>query len=207
MHDINRTQLEAPATPFQFNFEEGEFLPETEVQEFASQLLEVSSEEELDQFLGSLIKKAGSALGKVVRSPIGQAVGGVLKDVARQALPAAGAALGNMVVPGIGGAIGGQLASAAGSLFGLELEGLSNEEGEFEIAKQFVRLATDTAKTAIQAPEGDPAAVARSAIAQAAQKFAPGLVPHLGNGGIHGAAGGAGGRWVRRGGKIALYGV
>jgi len=42
----------------------------------ASELLEISSEEELEQFLGGLIKKVGG----FVRGPVGQALGGVLKD-------------------------------------------------------------------------------------------------------------------------------
>ena len=67
----------------------GEVFNEGEVMELAAELLEVTNEAELDRFLGKLIKKAGSALGKVVKSPIGQAVGGVLKGVAKKALPIA----------------------------------------------------------------------------------------------------------------------
>ena len=152
------------------------------------------------------MKKVGGFVGKAVRSPLGQQLGGLLKGVAKQALPMAGAALGNLVLPGVGGAIGGKLASAAGSMFGLELEGLSQEDREFEVAKQFVRLAADATKAAVTAPPAaNPSAVARDAVAQAAQKFAPGLFTG-GSNGSH-MAGGMTGRWVRRGRRIVIYGV
>jgi hypothetical protein len=223
MHDLDRTSGRGQMEAFEFAGEgetfgefggeyEGEFqaeqqevFQEAELQELAAELLSVSNEQELNQFLGGLIKKAGSAIGKVVRSPIGQALGGVLKKVAKTALPMAGAALGNLVLPGVGGAIGSKLGSAAGSMFGLELEGLSQEDREFEVAKQFVRLAADATKTALSAPPTvHPAAAAQNAINQAAQRFAPGLA-----GGGNGLAGGSGmsGRWVRRGRRIILYGV
>src|SRR5262249_27179855 len=115
---------------------EGPF-SEAEEMQLASELLEIGSEAELEQFLGKLI----SGVGRVFkRSPIGRALGGALKSVARGALPAAGAALGS-VVPGVGTAIGGTLASTAGRALGLELEGLSPEDREFEVARRFVRLA------------------------------------------------------------------
>ena len=58
--------------------------------ELAAELLEVSNEQELEQFLGDFIKKAGKAIGGFVKSPIGQAIGGVLKSAANVALPIAG---------------------------------------------------------------------------------------------------------------------
>ena len=45
---------------------EGEVFSEAELMELAGELLEINSEAELDHFLGKLIKKAGSALGKVM---------------------------------------------------------------------------------------------------------------------------------------------
>ncbi len=186
--------------------EEFEVLHEEEVDELASELLGVSNEEELEQFLGGLIKKVGSAAGKFIKSPVGRKLGGMLKGVAKKALPIAGQALGNLVAPGVGGAIGGQLASAAGSMFGLELEGLSYEDGEFEVAKQYVRLAADAANTAAHAPAGaDPRAVASQAVHGAAQKFAPGLL--AGAGKASGASGASSGRWVRKGRRIVVYGA
>jgi hypothetical protein len=58
----------------------------------------------------------------------------------------------------------------------MELEGLSQEDREFEAAKQFVRFASEAVKNASSAPGGNPVAIARSAIAAAAQNHAPGLL-------------------------------
>jgi len=54
-------------------------MPELMETQLASEFLEITNEEELDRFLGSLVKKAAGAVGKIVKSPIGQALGGVLK--------------------------------------------------------------------------------------------------------------------------------
>jgi hypothetical protein len=64
----------------------------------------------------------------------------------------------------------------AGNLFEMELEGLSQEDREFEAAKQFVRFASEAVKNASSAPGGNPVAIARSAVAAAAQNHAPGLL-------------------------------
>lgn len=190
---------------FEFDFEsEGEsgggVFSEYEQMELAAELLEVQSEAELEQFLGDLIKKAGSAIGKVVRSPVGQAIGGALKSAAKVALPLAGRAAGAFFGGPLGATIGGKLASVAGSALGLELEGLSNEDREYEAAKQFVKFAGETVKEALAQPAANPAAAAAAALRIAAQKHAPGLV---------GAVGGrsASGTWVRRGNTIIVAGV
>ncbi|UUZ68994.1 hypothetical protein LP416_04115 [Polaromonas sp. P2-4] len=150
-----------------------------------------------------------------MRSPIGQAVGGVLKGVAKKALPLAGGALGAYVGGPLGAKIGSGLASAAGSALGLEAEALEQEDREFEGAKQFVRLAADTVKQAAAAPAmADPRAVAQNAAIAAARRLAPGLLNAASGaaGGVPSAmlaAAGRGraGRWMRRGNKIVLYGV
>jgi hypothetical protein len=53
---------------------------------------------------------------------------------------------------------------------------LSQEDREFEAAKQFVRFASEAMKNAASAPGGNPVAIARSAVAAAAQRYAPGLL-------------------------------
>ncbi len=45
-----------------------------------------------------------------------------------------------------------KLASAAGRMFGLELEGLSVEDREFEVARRLVRFALTATKNALSAP-------------------------------------------------------
>ncbi|QJR38169.1 hypothetical protein HKW67_09330 [Gemmatimonas groenlandica] len=207
-----------------FEFEgEGEYesvFSEEMEAELAAELLEITNEAELNQFLGKLIKSAGRSLGKVVRGPIGQALGSALKKVAKTALPMAGAALGNLIVPGIGGVIGGKLASAAGSAFGLELEGLSHEDQEFEVARRYVRLAGAATQGAVAAPQNaSPQRAVQAALSQAARMHAPGLAAQMsgrapsviGTAG-NGASVGHGARpqrgtWYRRGRRIILTGI
>jgi hypothetical protein len=148
-------------------------LDEMEEMELAVELLTVASEAELDLFLGGLIKKAG----RVIKSPVGRALGGILKGVAKKALPIVGGAIGSFVAPGVGTAIGSSLGSAAGKLFGLELEGLSNEDREFEVARRYVRLASTAARHAAGAPRHlPPHQIARRAVIIAARRHAPGLI-------------------------------
>lgn len=149
---------------------------EVEEMELAAELLGLQSEEEMEEFLGKLIKKAGGAIKKFASSGVGKALGGVLKTVAKKALPIAGAALGNMVLPGVGGMIGSKLASAGGKLFGLELEGMSPQDQEFEIARRFVRLSGEAARQAARMPlQGSPVNAAKDAVLAAARIHAPGL--------------------------------
>jgi hypothetical protein len=227
MHNIDRTNLESNygeylTGEFGYEFEgdneyeiyseysqEGPF-NEAEEMELAAELLSVSSEAELDQFLGDLMKKAGRAVGGVIKSPVGKALGGALKGVAKQALPAVGGVIGNALLPGLGGVVGSKVASAAGKAFGLELEGLSYEDQEFEVAKGVVRLAGAAAGAAAQAsPSTPPQKVVKTALTEAAKAHAPGL--------LSGAQSQAGpgqkcnhqstGRWIRRGNTITLMGA
>lgn len=212
MHDIDHTQLEGGEFEYEFEGNIGAYespFNEVEEMELASQLLEITDEDELDQFLGDIIKKAGSAVGKFVRSPVGKALGGVLKGAVKKALPIAGSALGNLIAPGVGGSIGGKLAAGAGKLFGLELEGLSAEDQEFEVAKQLVRFAGTAAKQAALAPStASPQATANAAAVQAARQLAPGLLSQGTTSSMSAPSGSRqSGRWIRRGRKIILFGV
>jgi len=150
----------------------GEVVGEDELLELAAELLEVRDEQELDRFLGSVFKK----VKQFANSSAGKAVGGMLKGVLKKALPIAGGVAGTFFGGPVGASIGSKLGSMAGNLFELELEGLSQEDREFEAAKQFARFATDAVKNAASAPGGNPVAIARQAIATAAQRHAPGLL-------------------------------
>jgi hypothetical protein len=152
-------------------------LPEIMEDELAAELLEVGNEQELDHFLGSLISKAVGTIRRAVNTPIGKALGGVLKQVAKKALPIAGGALGTFIGGPAGGLIGSKLASLAGDAFGLEWEGLSPEDRDFEMARRYVRFAGHAAKRAAAAPPHvDPQTVVKDAVVDAAKKFAPGLL-------------------------------
>jgi hypothetical protein len=225
MHDIDRSRLEYSQELFgsqgeQYEFGQGEWSPEaggtfneSEETELAHELLGVNNEAELDRFLGDLVSRATRAVGSFVRSPVGQAVGGVLKGVAKKALPLAAGAIGGHFGGPLGAKIGTGLANAASDALGLEGE-LAQEDREVAGARQFVRLAGQTAASAAAAPQnGDPKAVAQQAAVAAAKQFAPGLL-----GASNGSAARTGsgssspasryqGRWMRRGNKIVLYGA
>jgi hypothetical protein len=153
--------------------QEGPF-SEAEEMELAAELLSVSNEEELDHFLGK-IWRAGRGL---VNSAVGKQVFGRLKGFIKQNLPKIGGLAGNFLLPGVGGAIGSQAASRVGSMLGLELEGLSYEDQEFEIAKQLVRFGgAAMAHAADEEVSGaPPAQAAQAALTAAAQQYAPGMV-------------------------------
>lgn len=206
MHDIGATRLElgGPGGPGETEFaQEGTPFGEMQELQLASELLEISSEAELEQFLGNMLSAVGGAARQFARSDTGQALGGILKDAARQALPVVGQAVGKWISPGYGGPIGQTVATQAGKWMGLELEGLSGEDREFEVARQFVRFAGAATQAATQTPGSGPEA-ARIAALSAARRFAPGLLPMLrGRSGINWPRSG---RWVRQGRTIVLYG-
>lgn len=194
-------------TDREFN-QEGTF-SEAEEMELAAELLSVSNEADLEQFLGKLFKKAGA----FVSSALGEDLMAQVKGLAKKALPILGSAIGNMIVPGVGGVVGGGLASSPGEVLGLELEGLSYEDQEFEVAKQIVRLGAAAARNAAQAVEYGPTdQVAHEAFSAAAQQYAPGL-SWGGRRSRHSSrlcrscSRGNTGRWVRRGNAILLLGV
>ena len=108
--------------------------------------------------------------------------------------------------------MGSQLATAAGSMFGLELEGLSQEDQEFEIARQLVRFGGAATGQAVESQEtAAPAVAAQSAAVTAAKQYAPGLLRNGTNTGVqpvhrcHGHR--RSGQWIRRRGKIIVLGV
>jgi hypothetical protein len=178
-HDIDRTQVGFAQGAGEYGPSSGgSVLNEEENANLAAGLMEVGSEQELDNFLGDVISGVANTVGKFISSPTGQALGSGLKDVAKQLLPAAGQALGTYLGGPAGGQIGGTLGSAAGGL--LEAE---TEERDWEAAHQFVKLAAEATRNAAEMPGGDPHAVAKKAIVEAAKVHAPHLVGYLMGGG------------------------
>jgi hypothetical protein len=185
-----RAEYEEEAT-FHARADEGPF-SEAEVNELAMELLSVSSEDELDRFLGKLIKGVGSAVGKVARP-----LGGALKGLAKQALPFVGGALGSFIpIPGVGTAVGSALGTAVSKALEAELTGLELEEQEFEMARRFVRIAGTAAQRAAQSAGSlDTEAGVRSAVLTAARHHVPTLQRA------------PAGRWMRRGNHIVILGA
>jgi hypothetical protein len=226
MHDIDRTQQEwsnsyeyGPASGFGntageteldeiFGEAEGEGegeyygageLTEAEVMELAAELLEVQNDEELEQFLGSLFKKIGAGIKKIAPKVLP-----VLKGIAKKVLPMAGKAVGAYFGGPAGAAVGGKAAGALGDMFGLELEGLSGEDQEYEAARQFVRFAESAAKQVANAGANAGKDAVRDAVSSAASQFIPGLTRPAGQ--KHGK-GNKQGTWIRQGNTIVLKNV
>lgn len=161
--------------------------------EFGADLLEVASEAELDAFLRRLIAAVSQRGRAAAGAPLGAALVQTLKRAARPILPIRSGAL------AAAAADAPDLKQRAARLFGLELEGLSPEDKEFEVAQHFVRLAADTIRKAgAAAGSAGPMDVAQAALAQAARQHAPGLMRH--GDGLAPLAG----RWIRAGSRIVV---
>lgn len=200
------------------------------------ELLEVTSDEELDQFLGKLARSVVKGATSFVRSPIGQAVGGVLRSVAKKALPMVGGALGSMVLPGVGTALGSKLGSMAGTLLEEEEVAMLGEGvAEEEAARRFIRFAGATYRNAARTPRYvPPRAAALAASVAAARVYAPSLLrpprssgwrgrrrgypayDDAGNddtgwadqgGDTYAGSGATTGRWIRQGNRVTLIGL
>ena len=152
--------------------------------EMAYQLLEVSDEYELNQFLGSLMSKAlgaaKSAAGSFINSSAGKGVGQYLVNIGKQTLPKLATQYGGQAGSALGQRIGGALGSKAGNwvgkkagnwvgskvgnavaskaqrIFNLELEALEPEDQELEIARSYVRFANDLTRRASQVARQNP---------------------------------------------------
>jgi uncharacterized protein (DUF697 family) len=144
--------------------------------ELASEFLEVANERDLDRFIGELTDRASRSIDADFDGPVERDLGDIFKNIAKVVLPLAGGALGFFAGGPPGAALGSGLASTVGHALGLELEGLSPEDSEFEVAKQFVRFAGAALKNARDAGQtGDPAKRAHDAAMEAARTHAPGL--------------------------------
>jgi uncharacterized protein (DUF697 family) len=188
----------------------GHGLSEEEQTDLASQLMQLETEEEFENFLGDIISKGLKAAGGFINSPTGQAVGSALKDAAKTLLPVAGQAIGGYLGGAPGEQIGGALGSAASNLLEAEAEA---EEQEWEAANVFVRVAVDTINNAADAPrDADPYHVAHHAVAEAMRRQAPHAASAWFNR-HHEAAARNGmrrhhtGHWVRHGHTIVVHGI
>jgi hypothetical protein len=189
--------------------------------ELAAELLGAQSDQEMEFFLGGLLSKVGGFLGKALNSDVGRGILGGLKGLAKTAFPVAGPLL-DAVVPGeLGGTGSRSLGEGAGRALGLELEGMSPADQEFEVARRVVRLGAQAARHAAgmtPATQAEAVRVAQTALAAAAREVAPGLLRQApatvhgnGNGRAPAFTANPGerrtGRWVRQGDRILLLGV
>jgi hypothetical protein len=144
--------------------------------ERAAELLDVINEAELEGLLGRLVAETARNAGSRLPADTGRALVAVLRRTAEQTLPTLATALGDQPLPAAGA--GPSAAETAARVYGLELEGMSAEDRDFEIARQFLRFAQATTARAATAPAQAPAAaVVDAAVAAAGRELAPGLVP------------------------------
>jgi hypothetical protein len=221
MHDLDRQQLE------QYEQEGlvGEYaigeLTEAQEMELAAQFLEVASEEELEQFLGDLYDRAKAAAGDAYAAAgraynsdlVQNQVIPALKKAARTYGPGlAGKAAERVLGPGSGTWVQSGAQWAADRWLKEELEGLSGEDREFEVARRYIRFAIDALQRALQAPPRVPQPVAAQiTVGEAARTHAPGLVPFVPElvgvaaprGRVSNGRAGSG-RWVRRGSSVVI---
>jgi hypothetical protein len=184
--------------------------------ELALSALEVTDEQSLNAFLRHLVARASHAIGRRPRQAVGNALVDLLSHTARCVLPVAVRRTGpdGTLVPAATQRAGA--VEKAAHVFPGELEGLSPEDKEFEVSRQFVRLASDAVKHVSLAPGASPHDVAAAALARSAMHQAPGLLrtarasASLRCGPVDAhrrhavAASGSGGRWVRHGRTIIV---
>jgi hypothetical protein len=166
--------------------------------ELAAELLEITDEAELDRFIGRVLRAASHTAGPWTRSATARELGGLLKGAAKKALPQ----LGRAIDPRLGD-LGARVAGQAGRMFGLELEGLSPEDSEFEVARRFVRFAGSAARRAARPSAASPRRAARNATVAAAHRHAPGLLRKFA-GRVTASSFPEQGRWVQRGHTIVI---
>jgi hypothetical protein len=104
--------------------------------ELAAGLLDVINESELEDFVGGLVAETARNAGWRIPTDAARALVDSLAKTAGQTLPTLTVALGDERWPSAPAA-----AQAAARIFGVEPEGMSAEDRDFEIARRFVRFA------------------------------------------------------------------
>ena len=109
----------------------GSVLSELEETEFATELLEVDSEEELTGWVSGLMRRAATGARDFLNSDTGKALGAMAKGAVKEGLPIIGQRIGEHYggKGSIWGTVGQRAGKGlAGALFELDLEGLSAED-------------------------------------------------------------------------------
>jgi len=204
-------------------FETGEILSENEELELAMELLSVQHEQELEQFLGNLVRSVGRGLksvGKFVGKNVLPVLGPALKQLAKTALPLAGGALGSLIpIPGVGTMIGRTLGQAAANALELETAGMDPGQADIEKARRFIRIAASAIADASAAlGSAAPEQVVRTVLAKATRRHIPSVstsvlrqvspAVRIPAAALAGAMPGtASGKWWRRGNALVIEGA
>src|SRR4051812_8992714 len=182
-------QCRNAAAGFEFEMFEAneprESASEQEEYELALELLSVQNEQELEQFLGDVLKKVGSGLqqaGSFAMKNVIPVLGPALKQVAKAALPLVGGAAGSLIpIPGVGTALGSALGGAVANALERETAHLGPGEADIERARRFIRLARSAIRNAARAPGSvQPELAAQTALGAAALEHLPSAAPMIG---------------------------
>ena len=115
--------------------------------ELAAALLDVVNEYQLEDFVSGLVADAARSAGRRLPAGTGRGLAASLRQTAVRTLPALSVALGDEGRPPAPVA-----AQSAARLFGVETEGMSAEDRDFEIARRFISFAQAEAVRAADAP-------------------------------------------------------
>jgi hypothetical protein len=130
--------------------------------EAATALLEVAGRPALSALLARLLRDAAQTAGRTMDRAVEGELVRLLQSAARIALPAVSIASRDG-------------ATRASRFFGIELEGLSPEDQEFESARRFIQFTQAAAQHAAAGSQRLPPTIAAwLAASRAAQRFAPG---------------------------------
>jgi hypothetical protein len=148
-----------------------------EERELASGLLQVTSEAELEQVLGDLLDKAQRGDAPAAPKAVGP-IGGLLKTVAKRALPSLATTVGPSFDGPAGDANAGKLGSLVNQALQAKVAGITASDPNLEKCRQllekhrqFVRLAGKAARAAALAPPGvAPIAAAQKILADSARE-------------------------------------
>jgi hypothetical protein len=166
--------------------------------ELAAELLDVVNETELEHFVRKLVSKTTRGAGVSLPPGTAHTLAEVLTRTARRTLPT--------LSPVTGSEAGSERSTAetAARVFGLELEGMSAEDRDFEIARQLIRFAEAAVLRTARTPDpGSRAAAVAAGVTRAGQELAPGLLPP----GPEMSPAPGTGPWTRRGNDVEVIGV
>jgi hypothetical protein len=115
--------------------------------ELAAALLDVVNESELEDFVSGLVAEVARSAGRRIPVEARRALVASLRRTAERTLPALSVALGDEGTPDAPVAT-----QTAARIFGVETEGMSPEDRDFEIARRFVGFARAATLRAAGAP-------------------------------------------------------
>ena len=174
MHDVYGNNTRFDTLDYRFddqghtNFEALSPFYESEEMELAASLLEVGNKYELEQVIDDVIRKAASKVSAKVVPAMERPLKGLLKRAAIKVLSTTAGPTGK--------SISRDTRDCIGRMFGLELEGLSPEDQEFELARHLIRFAGGATKHAALSPGNTPVLpIAENAGTAADRRYSPGL--------------------------------